>query len=249
MGVVLGEVVRGPRDGRVHLRAAELLLGGLLSQGGLHQRRTREKDLGPAPHGDDVVRQPRHVGAARRGRSVHHRDLRDAGGGQARHVGEDSPAVHEQLALVQQVGPAALHEADHGEPVLQGDLLGAQALLQSHGGDGSALDGAVIGADEAANTLDEADAHDVAAAGHVLAAVVVVHLEPGEGGQLEERAAGVEQPRHALPGHELAALLELGARLLGVLAHAALEVAHLGEQGEHLLALAGVGLAGDRGWR
>ncbi len=161
-------------------------------------------------HQHHVVREPWQVRAARGGGAVHHRDLRDAGGRQARLVGEAAPAVHEDLGLVHQVGAAGLDQRYERQLVVAGDLLRAQRLFQAHRGDGAALDGAVARRHDAcARPATTADADDGAAALDALLAVVVVHAEPGERAQLEEVAASIEQPRDALARQQLAAFIEL----------------------------------------
>ena len=171
-------------------------------------------------------------------------DLRDPGSGEAGHVAEDPSTINEDLGLVQQVCAPALHQADRREPLLERDLLGPQALLESHRGDAAALDGGVVGSDHAADPTDKPDADDVSAPGDVLLAVVVVHAESGEGGELDKHTAGVEQTGHALPRQELAALLELRAGLVGVGTNAGLGIANGLNQRQHLCSVGGKGLAG-----
>ena len=93
--------------------------------------------------------------------------------------------------------------------VFQRDVLHAQLLLQTHRCRGAALDRAVRGGDEAADAGNIADAANDPAAEDVVLAVVIVHAETGERGELEERTAAVEQKRHALARQQLAALGEL----------------------------------------
>ena len=223
VGVVLGQVLGDARHHRVHLGAAQLLVGGDLAGGGLQERRAGEEDLGAVLDHDDVVGEARVIGAARRRGAVHDGDMRDAHGRHARHVGEGAAAVDEDLGLVVEVGAARLHQRDVGQLVAQHDLLHAQALAQAHGRGGAALDAGVAGADHAAHAADVADAGDDAAALDVLGAVVVVHLEAGEGGDLQERRAAVDQVREALARGELAALLEHREFLVGGIPHARLE--------------------------
>jgi len=106
--------------------------------------------------------------------------------------------------------------------------LRAQALLEAHGRDGAALERRIRGGDQAALARHGADADDGAAAQHALLAVVVVHAQAGEGGQLQEGRAAVDQAGDAFARQQLAALFELVA--LGGRA-----VAHLRFEGAHLL--------------
>jgi hypothetical protein len=91
---------------------------------------------------------------------------------------------------------------------------------------------------------DEADAGDVAAAGGVAAAVVVVHLVAGEGRELEEGGAAVEQAGDAVAGEQLAALGELLGLAVRVVADALLGGAKLGDERELGLAVGLVGVGG-----
>ncbi len=233
VGIVLGHVVGDAGDGRVHL----------LAGGGAQQRRPGQEHLGPPLHHDDVVGEAGEVGAARRRRAVHDRDLRDARRRETRLVAEGLAALDEDLRLVIEVGAAGLDELDQRQLVLARDFLAAQLLLEPHRRGGAALDGAIRGGDEAAYARDIADAVDDAAAEHILRAVIVVHAKSGEGRQLEERAAAVEQQRDALARQELAALGELA--LLGVrgLAHLLLERAERLDQREHRRAVGAEALA------
>ena len=63
--LVGGQVVGTARDARVHRRAAQLLLVGVLADRHLHQRRAAEEDPGPSLHEDRVVA---HARAGRRRR-------------------------------------------------------------------------------------------------------------------------------------------------------------------------------------
>ena len=237
VGVVLGHPFGDARDGGVHLRAAQLLVGGDLAGRGLQQRRAGQEHLGLVAHHDDVVGEARQVGAARGRRAVHHGDLRDAARRHARLVGEAAAARHEDLGLVEQVGAARFDQVHDRQLVLHHDLLDALALALAGRRHGAALDGGVGGRHDAAHALDIADARDRAAAG-ARAVLVVVHAVAGERHQLEERRAAVEQQGDALARHQLLALGEAVARLLRRRLHARLGVAELGDGREHLLAVA-----------
>ena len=69
-------------------------------------------------------------------------------------------AGDEDLLLGGQVGAAGLDEADHGQPVGEGDLVGAQRLLQRPRVAGAAAHRRVVGGDQALDALDHADAGD-----------------------------------------------------------------------------------------
>src|SRR5690606_10377616 len=165
VGVVLGQVLGGTGDLCVHFGAAQLFVGGDLAGGGLQQRRAGQEHLGLAAHHHHVVGQAGLIGAAGGGGAVHHGHLGNAHGRDACLVGEAARAFHEDVGGVVQVGAAGLGQGDDGQLVLHGDLLHAQRLLQAGGGDGAALDGAVVGQHQAAHALHVADAGDDAAAG------------------------------------------------------------------------------------
>ena len=163
-----------------------------------------EEDGALAFDDDGLVAHRRHVGAAGGAGAHHHGDLRDAERGQGRLVVEDAAevlAVGKHLGLVRQVGAAAVDQIDAGQPVLAGDLLGAEMLLHRHRVVGAALDGAVVADDHAFAALDAADAGDQAGA----VDGVVVHAEGRERRQLQERAAWVDQPHHPVTGQKLSA--------------------------------------------
>ena len=159
------------------------------------------------------------------------------------------PAVDEDLRLVVEIGAARLHQRDVGQLVAHHDLLHAQVLAQAHGRRGAALDAGVAGRDHAAHARHGADAGDDAAALDVLRAVVVVHVEAGERGDLQERRAAIEQVGEALARRELPALLEHGQLLVGGVAHALLERAELLDQRQHVapVGLEGLGVGVDPG--
>ena len=94
-----------------------------------------------------------HVGAAGRAGAEHGGDLRDAArptsspgcrrsGRSGRGPGRPRPASGQE-------GAAGVDQVDARQPVLQGDLLGAQVLLHRHRVVRAALDGGVVGDDHA----------------------------------------------------------------------------------------------------
>ena len=134
----------------------------------------------------------------------HRGDLRDALGGQVGLVVEDAAevlAVGEHLVLARQERPAGVDQIDARQPVLPGDLLCAQVLLDGDRVVRAALHRRVVGDDHAFAARDAADACDHSRAG----AFVVVHAVGGQRCQFEERAAGVEQPVDAVARQQLAA--------------------------------------------
>src|SRR5690606_2842002 len=103
----------------------------------------------------------------------------NAHGRDARLVGEAACAFDEDVGGVVEVGAAGFGQGDDRQLVLHGHLLHAQRLLQAGGGDGAALDGAVVGQHQAANAGDVADAGDDAATG-LAAVLVIVQLVAGQ---------------------------------------------------------------------
>ena len=117
-------------------------------------------------------------------------------------------AIGKHLGLMRQVGAAGIDEIDAGQMVLGGDLLGAQVLLHRHRIIGAALDGGIVGEDHRLAARDAADPGDQSRAVHV----ALVHAEGGERADLQERRARIEEPRHPLARHQLAAPEVAGAR-------------------------------------
>lgn len=93
VGVVDGEVVGDARDGRMHLAAAEILVGDDLAGGGLDEGRTREEDVALLLNDDALVAHGGHVGAAGGAGAHDDGDLGDALGGHAGLVVEDAAEV------------------------------------------------------------------------------------------------------------------------------------------------------------
>ena len=107
------------------------------------------------------------------------------GGGHPGLVVEDPAevvAIGEDLRLERQEGAARVDEVDARQPVLEGDLLGPEVLLDRHRVVGAALDRGVVGDDDAGRPLDPADPGDDPGAGRV----VVVEAGGGQRAQLEE---------------------------------------------------------------
>ena len=197
-------MVGDARAAGVHVGAAELLGGDLLARGRLHERRPADEDRAGAAHDDRLVRHRGHVGAARGARAHDGRDLGDPLGRHARLVVEDPPevlAVGEHLVLEGEECAAGVDEVDAGEVVLLGDLLRAEVLLHGQREVRASLDGRVVRDDHAGSPLDEADPRDDPGRGRL----AVVDLPCGEGVELEEGGAGVDEPVDPLPGGELAA--------------------------------------------
>ena len=206
----------------VHVRAAEFLRGHVLAGRRLHERRSAEEDRARATHDHRFVRHRRHVRAARRARAHHRGDLRDAGGRHLRLVVEDPPEmlpIGEHVGLQRQERAARIDQVDARQMVVRGDLLRAQVLLHRHREIRAALHGGVVRDHDARLAVHRADAGDDAGAG----GDAVVEILRGQGRELEERRAGVDQPFDARAGRELAPRLMLRDRVLAAAAAYSIE--------------------------
>ncbi len=194
------QVVGQARHPGVHGGTAQLLVGGLLTGGHLHQRRPTQEHLRPLFDHHDVVAHAGHVGAAGGGVAEHDRHRRDGGRRVAGDVPERPSTRDEQLGLGRKVGPARFGEADRREPVGEGDVRAAGPLAERPRVHRPAPHRGVGGVDQALDPLDHADAQDGGGPDRVLGA------PGGEGAQLEERRVAVEEELHPLAGGHLAPL-------------------------------------------
>ena len=188
----------------MHVGAAEFFGGHHLAGRGLHQRRAAEEDRALVAHDDALVRHGRHIGAARGAGAHHDGDLRNALRGHLRLVVEDAakmPLVRKDLVLQRQEGAAGIHHVDAGQIVLPRDILRAQMLLHRHRVIGAALDGGVVGDDDAFAARDAPDPGDDARRMHVAAIEAVGRQRR----QFEKRGAGIDQEIDALARQHLAA--------------------------------------------
>src|SRR5262249_54274998 len=162
-------------------------------------------------------------------------DLRDALRGHAGLVVEDAPevvAVGEDLVLERQERAAGIDEIEARQAVLLGHLLRAQVLLDREREVRAALDRRVVRDDRALAALDDADAGDDARRRRL----AVVELPGGEGVQLEERAARVDEPVDALARRQLAArAMPLGRLLAAALSDLRRALPQLGHESLHPL--------------
>jgi hypothetical protein len=110
--------------------------------------------------------------------------------------------AREDLVLGGQVGAAGVDQVQAGQPVGGGDLLGPQVLGHGERVVGPALDGGVVGHDDALAPGHPPDAGDDPGPRRLAA----VHVLGGQGRQLQEGRARVEQGVHPLAGQQLAAL-------------------------------------------
>ena len=187
----------------MQVAAAEILRGHHFAGRGLHQRRAAEEDRALVAHDHRLVAHRRHIRPARGARAQHGRDLRYAVGAEIGLVVEDATEVltiREHLVLPRQKRTAGVHQVDARQPVLTGDLLGAQVFLDRDRVVGTAFDGRVVGHDHAFAARHPADAGDQTRAG----ALVVIHPVGGQRRQLQKRAARVQQPVHPVARQQLA---------------------------------------------
>ena len=161
---------------------------------------------------------------------MHDRDDRHAGGGKARHIGENRAAAHEHFGLQQQIGAGALDKLHERQFVLQRDLLRANGFLDAHRMGGAALDAGIIGGDDAARAGNHADADDRAAAENIVLAVVLVHAEAAQRRKLKERRIAIEQQVDAFARRQLTALAKFRVRPARSLTHLFLKRAKFGDQ-------------------
>ena len=211
MRVVLRQMIDHAGQTRMHVAAAQVFRADHFASRGLHQRRAAEKNRPLVLHDDRLVAHRRHIRAARRARTHHHRDLRNAGRGQVRLVVEDAPeviAIGEHVVLIRQIRAAGIHQIHARQMVFRGDLLGAHVLLHRHRIVRAALHRGVVADNHALLTGDAANAGDHAGARRV----VVIHAERRQLRQFQERRARIEQLRDPVARQQLAAPHVLVAR-------------------------------------
>ena len=149
------------------------------------------------------------------------------------------PLVRKDLVLHRQEGAAGIHHVDARKIVLPRDVLRAQMLLHRQRIVGAALDGGVIGDDDAFPPRDAADAGDDARRMHVAA----IEAVGGQRRQFEECGAGIDQEVDAVARQHLAARGVPLARGLAAAAGDLLElVAQFADKAAH-----DVGVAGEFG--
>ncbi len=110
----------------MHVGAAQLLVGRLLSGGHLHQGRPAQEDLGPVFDHHRVVGHTGDVGATGGGVAE---DQGHGGNAQRRelgHVAKPLASRHEHFCLGGKVGTPRLDQVDERHPVLARDVLSAQ---------------------------------------------------------------------------------------------------------------------------
>ncbi len=160
VGIVFGVVVGHSGTAAMHVRAAERFGVDILARRSAHQRRAAEEHAALIAHDDGMIGHGGYIRAARRARSVHHRDLRNALRREPRLI-EEYPAeviaVGKHLVLLRQERTAALDEVNARQGVLAGNLLRAQMLLHRERVIRSALHGRVVGNDHAGAARDPAD--------------------------------------------------------------------------------------------
>ena len=204
MLVVLGEVIDHPRFARVQFAAAEVFGGNFLAGRGLDQRWPRKENSALPAHDDALVAHRRDVGSACGAAPHHAGNLRDAFGAHVCLIEKDPSemvAVGEDLALVRQVGPAAVDQIDARQVIGLGNLLRAQVLLDRHRVVSAALHGRIVAHDHALAARDAADRGDDPRAGYF----ALIHVARRQLPDLEQRRARIEQPLHPFTGQQFAA--------------------------------------------
>ena len=133
-------------------------------------------------------------------------------------------------SCMRQERAAGIDHVDAGQIVLPRDILRAQMLLHGHRIIGAALDGGVVGDDDAFAARNAPDAGDDAG-GMDVAAIEAVGRQRR---QFEKRGAGIDQQVDALARQHLAARGMPGARSLAAAAGHHLELfAKLGDEAAH----------------
>ena len=139
-------------------------------------------------------------------------------------------AIGKHLVLVRQVGAAAVHQVDAGQPVLQRDFLRAQMLLHGDRIVGAALHRRIVGDDHALAPRDPADAGDDAGGGDLAA----VHAVRGELADLQERRGRIDQRPHPVARQQFSARqVALAGGLAAALAYRVHRAAQVRDQRCH----------------
>src|SRR5215471_4797065 len=170
---------------------------------GLHKRRTAEKNGALVTHDDSLVRHRRDIGAARRTRSHHGGNLGDPGGGEIGLIIEDTAemiAIGKHLGLARQIGAPGIDQIDAWQSILECDLLRAKVLFNRKRKISAALDGGIIGNDDAFPPLDSTYTANQSGA----VDCVLIHAVRRQRRQLKKRRAGIDEPQHPLAGQQLA---------------------------------------------
>ena len=209
-GVLVFDDVVDDAACRVHVGAAEFVLGQAYAEGPLHQGRAADEDLGGVARHHGEVRRDHAAGREPRDRAAGDGDDRNL----AHRVRDDAKSGHAENRFADRAAapPAALHAAaaafEHAHqrhPVLHGEVFGVDALAQSGRVRGTALEREVLAAHHDAPVVDLAEAHDVVRrheAGEVV--VLVVLRDGGRLAVLLERV-GVQERVDALADRQPAA--------------------------------------------
>ncbi|MNZ39633.1 hypothetical protein D3C78_571310 [compost metagenome] len=234
MSIVFGQVVGHPGVGAVHQGPPQCLGADLLAGGGFDQGRARQEDGGLFPDHDGLIRHGGHIGAPCGAQPHHHGELGDVLGRHAGLVVEDAAKmlpVGEHLVLHGEEGTAGIHQIEAGEAQPLGDGLGPQVLFHRERVVGAPLDGGVVHHQQAEPARNLAEPCDDAGGGHGF----LIDLPGGQGRELEEGGARVQQLIDALAGQQLATALMAGvvgrAAALGYLGEAGVEIGHQGLHG------------------
>ncbi len=99
------------------------------------------------------------------------------------------------------VSASRLHQVDHRQPVLEGDVRGPGALAEGVGVHGAAPDGGVVSGDEALDARHHADTDHRGGADRVFGP------PGGQGRELQESGVPVDQELDALAGQQLPPLV------------------------------------------
>jgi hypothetical protein len=140
------------------------------------------------------------------------------------------PFVRKNLFLLRQKRAAGIDHVDAGQPVLACDILRTQVLLHGQRIIRAALDGRIVGDDDALTAGDAADASDDACRMHVAA----IEAEGCERREFEKGGAGIDQQIDAFARQHLAARRMAAARDLAATAGNHLQLLpEVGDQRSH----------------
>ena len=148
----------------------------------------------------------------------------------------EMPLVRKDLVLHRQEGAAGIDHVDAGQIVLPRDILRAQMLLHRHRVISAALDGGVVGDDDAFAARDAPDPGDDAG-GMDVAAIEAVG---GQRRQFEKGGAGIDQQVDPFARQHLAARGMPRPRRLAAAAGDDLELfSEVGNEAAHHFGVAG----------
>lgn len=224
----------------MQITAAKILSRYFLARGCFDQWWARQENRALLLDDDIFITHRRNIRPARRARTHHRRDLRNATARQIRRVVENSAevvTVRKDIRLVEQHRPARINEVDTRQVVVGGDLLGAEMLLHRHRVIRATRNSRVIGHHETLPAFHQPNACNDTRCGDL----ALVHVMRSQRRDLQKRRARIEQLINTLPWQDLATRRMAFTRLFRATLRCALQ--HRAEICDHLLVALAV-----RGW-